>query len=127
MEFIGQDAFRRIGGNILADGNNPTFSSQDGVLFNKAKTLLIQCPDNKASYSIPSTVKTIGLDAFMWCFKLQSVTIPSSVDSLAPGSFDNCGLTSVVIPWSIKSIPESAFFYCNQLKQVTIPSSVSEI
>jgi len=63
---------------------NTIFSSQDGVLFNKEKTELIQFPSNSPmkDYTIPDTVTTISEFAFGGCSQLQSVTIPESVMSI---------------------------------------------
>jgi len=46
---------------IPVDTANPVYSSLNGVLFNKSQTILLQCPEALAgSYSIPSTVTSIG-------------------------------------------------------------------
>ena len=50
---------------ITVDALNPTYSSVDGVLFDKSQTTLIQCPGGKAgSYAIPNSVTSIGDHAF---------------------------------------------------------------
>lgn len=78
------------------DGNNPSFTSVDGVLFNKDKTTLIACPLTKSgSYTIPSTVTRIGETAFLLCAGLTSVVIPESVKTIGSESFYGCkGLNS---------------------------------
>lgn len=93
--------------NINVDPNNQAYSSVEGVLFNKDKTVLIKYPDNKPqkSYTIPNSVKIIEAEAFK-------------------GSLN---LTSVLIPGSVAFIGDSAFFYCLRLTEVTIPSSVVKI
>jgi hypothetical protein len=84
-------------GLISVDGGNPNYSSLDGVLFDKSRTGLLQCPTSKTgSYSIPSSVSYIGSEAFSNCNSLTSITIPSSVNSLGSSAFSNCsGLISV--------------------------------
>ena len=63
---------------IMADALNFTYSSLDGVLFDKNQTTLIQYPEGKAgSYIIPSGVTRLGNSAFNACFSLTSVTIPN--------------------------------------------------
>jgi len=60
---------------ITVDAGSANFSSQDGVLFNKVKTTLVAYPAGKTgSYAIPSTVTSIGDDAFYGCASLTSVT-----------------------------------------------------
>jgi outer membrane protein assembly factor BamB len=113
---------------ITVDGLNPFYSTVAGVLFNKNRTTLIQCPGGKAgSYTIPNSVTSIGDSAFGGCSKLTSVTIPNSVTSIGDSAFEGCSrLTSVTIPNSVTSIGDRAFAWTG-LTSVTIPSSVTTI
>jgi hypothetical protein len=67
------------------------------VLFNKAKTTLIQYPTGKTgAYTIPNSVTSIGSNAFADCKKLTSVTIPAGLASIGDYAFYGCGgLTSI--------------------------------
>ena len=115
---------------IKVDTNNKNYSSQDGVLFDKNKTILIKYPTGniRKTYEIPNNVTSIGDLAFYNCFNLTSIKIPSSVTSIGYEAFENCdGLTSVVIPNGVTSIDYYAFYSCNSLKSVTIPESVTSI
>ena len=128
---IGDKAFSYCSGltSVTVDAANPNYSSGDGVLFDKRQTALIQCPGGKTgSYTIPSSVTSIGDYAFSDCSGLTSVTIPSSVTSIGNYAFSNCnGLTSVTISASVTSIGERAFSSCSGLTRVTIPASVTSI
>ncbi len=114
---------------ITVDPGNPAYSSVAGVLFDKSQTTLIEYPAGKAgSYTIPSSVTSIGLDAFWACTSLTSVTIPNSVTNIGDDAFGECiSLTNVTIPNSVTSIGDYAFSYCTSLTSVTIGSSVSSI
>ncbi|KAB2653079.1 MAG: leucine-rich repeat domain-containing protein, partial [Verrucomicrobia bacterium] len=108
---------------------NTTFSSNDGVLFNKAQTSLLSFPNGKArGYTIPNSVTSIGSWAFANCNGLTSVTLPNSVTSIGSWAFANCtGLTSVTLPDSVTSIGSWAFANCTGLTSMTIPDSVTSI
>jgi BspA type Leucine rich repeat region (6 copies) len=82
---------------ITVATNNPTYSSANGVLFDKSQTMLIQCPTGlRGSYTIPGSVTSIGDDAFYECESLTSVTIPGSVTSIGYYAFGGSpSLTSV--------------------------------
>ena len=93
----------------------------DGVLYDKAVTILINYPAGKSdtSFVIPNSVTTLGEGAFAFCTSLTSITIPTSVTSIEPGAFVFCtSLTSIEIPKSVTSINYDAFFGCTQLMQV---------
>lgn len=117
ITFIGDWAFQCFNGSINVDKNNPNYSSLDGILFNKNRTELLQCPvSKKGNYIIPSSVTTIGRYAFDHCIGLTAITIPSSVISIKEGAFSHCtGLTSLKIPSSVTSIGLRPFSYCTGL------------
>uniref|UniRef100_UPI0037DDC2AC leucine-rich repeat domain-containing protein n=1 Tax=Methanomethylophilus alvi TaxID=1291540 RepID=UPI0037DDC2AC len=109
---------------------NTAYVSENGVLFNKSKTSLIQYPAGKtdSAYTIPDSVTSIGNYAFFGCTSLTSVTIPDSVTYIGYDAFFGCtSLTSVTIPDSVTSIGYDAFFGCTSLSSVTIPDSVTSI
>ena len=129
---IGDRAFEGCTGltSITVDEKNQNYSSVDGVLFNKEKTEFIQYPAVKegASYTVPSSVTSIGHSAFKSCTGLASVIIPDSVKSIGSYAFYDCtGLTCITIPDSVKSIGSYAFYDCTGLTSVTISDSVSSI
>ena len=117
---IGNQAFSANSGLITVALDNPFYSSNDGVLFDKNRYKLIHCPLSKSgSYSIPSTVISIEDGAFEGCNELTSITIPSSVTSIGKIAFYYClGLSSITIPSSVTSIGERAFWYNNALINV---------
>ena len=78
--------------------------------------------------TIPSSVTSIGTDAFIDCISLTSITIPSSVTGIGSYAFQGCtSLTSITIPSSITGIGSFAFLYCSKLttmvmKGTSVPS-----
>lgn len=113
---IGSEAFIYCD-SIYVDNANQNFSSEDGVLYDKMKTKLISCPSIRTgSFTIPSSVTSIGNWAFEYCYDLTSITLPSSLTTIGGGSFWDCTkLTSVSIPSTVNSIGPSAFAYCTGL------------
>ena len=65
---------------FIVDPKNPSFSSEDGVLFDKGKETLLHCPAKKSgTYTIPNGIKSIGEYAFDSCENLISIIISNSV------------------------------------------------
>lgn len=83
--------------SIDVDSENPNFSSENGVLYNKDKTVLVMCPNGKkGEFIIPDHVTTIGDYAFHYCASVTSMTIPSSVTNIGKYAFYYCNfLTSL--------------------------------
>ena len=90
---IGDYAFSACTSMTAIDVNsgNTHYASVDGVLFNKAKTTLIQYPAGKVrSISIPEGVTTIGNQAFYAASHLSSVTVPGGVMAIGSYGFASC-------------------------------------
>lgn len=115
---IGKYAFADCGANIYVDPKNPAYSSMDGILYNKIKTIIIQCPLYKAGkLTIPSSVNIIGPAAFNHCSNLTEIIMPEYVSVINSESFYGCkGLTSITIPKGVSSIKKHAFYGCKGLK-----------
>lgn len=106
--------------SITVSPNNPQFSNEEGVLFNKDKTTLILCPIGKeeTSYTIPDSVIRIGKNAFLDCRHLKSITIPDTVTEIGESAFSWCTLESITIPDTVTLIGKGAFHGCESLKSV---------
>jgi len=114
---------------ISVAAGNPDYASDSlGVLFNKTETTLIEAPANITSYTIPTSVTSIGDYAFSECFSLMNINIPSSVTSIGDHAFDGCtALTSVNISLGVASIGVEVFSGCVALPSISIPSSMTSI
>jgi len=116
--------------SITVDSSNSTFSSIDGVLFNKDKTKLICYPTGKkeTAYSVPVSVTSIGMYAFQECSRLKEITIPSGITNIDTCAFSGCSsLLDITIPNTVTGIAGLTFSGCSSLTSITIPSSVTYI
>jgi hypothetical protein len=128
VERIGLGAFGNCEAllRIEVQSENPTYSSADGVLFDKANKAIFQYPVGKPekTYTIPPWVEAIGDCAFVKAKNLTEVIIPEGVRVVGLRAFDEASqLQTLVIPASVKTIRENAFFGCTSLANISVPSS----
>ena len=88
---------------FVVDENNPIYSSDKGLLFNKEKTKLLKVPKD--------------ID-----FSLN--ILPESVCEIGDSAFGGCQIKEIRIPNTIKIIGNKAFSCCCKLKCVYIPDTV---
>ncbi|MDO4816750.1 MAG: leucine-rich repeat protein, partial [Bacillota bacterium] len=129
---IGDSAFSGCSNltSISVASNNPKYSSDNGVLFNKDKSTLLSYPAGKSgtSYIIPNSVTAIGYRAFFSCSNLTSISIPDSVTTIGDSAFWGCeNLTNISIPDGVTTIGYRAFYKCDSLTSISIPDSVTTI
>lgn len=115
--------------SITVDSENLNYLSENGILFNKEKTTIIQYPGAKqGAYTIPESVTKIGYAAFSNCWGLTYINIHNNVTSIENEAFYRCeNLNNVIIPEGITVIERNTFARCFNMKWVKIPSSVNEI
>ena len=67
------------------------------------------------------TIIAIGDTAFLQCYKLTNIIIPSTIITIGEDAFYECNnLTNITIPNSVTSIGEGAFSGCSSLKELRI-------
>lgn len=116
--------------NIFVDLNNPKYSSENGILFNKDKSILLQYPANNqtSAYSIPNSVTTIGSNAFLNCTNLVKINIPETVVQIEINAFNNCSsLASITIPDKVSRIEYGTFLDCVSLSEINLPNNLEYI
>ena len=91
MTSIGDGAFGGCSGltTITVDADNPIYDSRNNcnaIIETATKILLYGCKNTV----IPSSVTSIGENAFNGCKGLTSVTIPNSVTSIGYRAFYDC-------------------------------------
>lgn len=137
---------------VYVDENNTKFNSQDGIVYNKAKTKLIygvgfnssavlEIPDTVVEIcdnafngnsairymNLPESLKVIGNRAFTYT-KLVELNLPDSVEQLGNMAFQDCEkLVNVKMSQNLKKIPNQCFYGCDSLKKVDWLNNVEEI
>ncbi len=115
---------------FYVDSENPKYTSESGVLFDKNKTTLIQYPPAKAdeTYAVPNSVITLGRGAFAFSNNLTSITLSSNLKTIETAALSNClRIQTLELPSSLTSIENEAFASCIALTTINIPASVTSI
>ena len=73
---------------------------------------------NLRSVTIPSTIKTIAQYAFYQCSKLTEITIPEGVTSIGKGAFSYTAISTITIPSTVTSVGDKPFYSCQALTSV---------
>ena len=139
--------------NINVVKENGSFSSLNGVLFNKNQTVLIKYPAGKQQtvYTVPGTVTEIGGNAFAGAAKLADITLPDSINKIGLSAFSgtafynrknfvngvlylgkcvidvDTNITYCHLREGTEVIAEGAFLGCSKLKSIIIPTSVTAV
>lgn len=81
--------------------------TSDGLIISGNK--ILKCRPWATSVTIPSSVTTIAKNAFLNCWQLNSVIIPNNVTTIGEKAFYNTRLKSVTIGTGVLSIEADAF------------------
>lgn len=131
-----------------------------GVCLDLSRTDITEIKDsefanlqNLAHIKLPSTIETIGANAFSGCLILKTVNFPNSITTIGTEAFKSCKslysadlsqtqltiinqqtfydcstLTAVTLPETITTgIDGSAFSLCVSLRQINLPSQLNAI
>ena len=138
--------------NVTVASDNAYLSSQNGVIFNKDKTVLLWYPKGKpdTSYTVPAGVikleedsfrdigalisvtlpnglKRIGDRVFHTCTNLTTLNLPSSLESIGFSSLQRIKVRSMVVPENITALDGYFLAGCPGLTSVELPSTLTEI
>ena len=129
--------------NVAED--NANLSSIDGVLFDKVTHTLVKYPAAKrgnaytvpegteaimnnafentvlTQVAIPSSVRFIGGNAFLFCKQLTQIILPEGVEEFGSSPFQWCSnLVKADLPASLTTIKSNPFLRCEKLKEIVI-------
>ncbi|MEP3837159.1 MAG: leucine-rich repeat domain-containing protein [Algibacter sp.] len=151
---VGGDATDEVAvqGSTLAALDIPSTVENGGVTYTvtSVETLAFQNNSTITSLTLPSTLKTIGSNAFNNCSSLAldpldlthvtsvgsyafyqsslitSVIVPDGI-TFADGVLRNTGLTSFTIPASWTTLPNQMLRDCTSITSINIPSTVTSL
>jgi hypothetical protein len=110
---IGAGSFSGCSGMtaITVDADNLSYSSADGVLFNKNQTVVVEWPSGRGgSYTLPNSVTNIGASAFQSCIALTNITVDAGVTAIGIHAFVGCtSLTALYFDGSSPAGAAGAF------------------
>lgn len=134
---------------ITVAKTNRYFSSINGILYNKKKTVLLYYPGCRSLkvFKLPKSVKSIdgwalseasikkmivggkmkkvGKKAFSYA-DIKTVVFKKGLKVIGKSAFENASVNEVVLPDTVKRIEDKAFSLC-PLKKINIPTSVNSI
>ena len=115
---------------INVDSENQTFSSENGILYNKDKTAIVQYPRAKKGeeYVFLDSINKVNNYAFVYCGNLKRIIVNDEVTEIGTDAFSYCNnLTEIKLSKKINIISKNAFYNCISLESIDIPDGVSEI
>lgn len=112
---------------ISVSGANSHYIGKDGVLLNADATRIVWFPMGKSgSYTLPSTVTSIGDYAFKEC-SIETFEFPDNITALGTGVFMDSKVREVKMPGSLRLLPTATFQGCRQLRVVRLGSKTEMI
>lgn len=115
---------------------NQVYTSENGVLYNKDKTVLLKYPNNKNNssnqaihtFQIPDSVIKVYSKAFCNNKSLEYVKLGSEVTLVGNYAFSNCTkLTKIDFNNKVIKIGSRAFDNCTSLSEVNLPNSLTTL
>ena len=138
--------------SVTVASDNTYLLAENGVIFNKDKTVLLGYLPGKpdASYTVPASVtklgdytfskvsaltsvtlpdglKTIGSNTLWKCENLTTLNLPSSLESIGSHSIYHIKVSSMVVPENIKVLDAFFLALCPELTSVELPSTLTKI
>ena len=107
---------------------HPEYSSEDGILYNKDKTELLDCPPaRKKPVIVPETVVKIGKSAFKGCEELTEIQLPEGLGYIGEDAFMRCKkLRRLDLPENVYWIAPHALTLCTQLRSLHFSAHIEK-
>lgn len=121
---------------IIVDSRNETFSSSQGLLYNKDQTILLRYPmsstiSNVRTFELPAGLIKINDFAFANVTSFQTIVFNDTLQEIGNHAFDNCEslkqLDFSENNQQLTKIGNYAFYKCSNLVQIELPLSVTSL
>lgn len=125
---IGESAFngcRNVAFSFEVSPSNPNYMSDNGMLYSKDGSILIQGRNVKSFVASPNLVK-IDAGAFLRCHELLTVDLSRAVglQEIGTAAFQMCTeIETVAMSPGVKSISNNAFAECDMLSQIDLQTA----
>ncbi len=115
--------------SITVAKENPAYTSQDGVLYNRGKSILLLYPpqlDTEIVF-LPPSVTAIAPRAFAWNDHIRNVWLHDGITAILDDAFYYCNQLSYIrLPSTLTYMGYSIFYHCNSLSSLALPASLTE-
>ena len=112
---------------VVVDKDNTEFTTEDGILFDKGKTVLLFYPRGRdvKKYEVPDGVDKIAEGAFSGQPYIEEVVFPDSTTAIEKRAFAHCSsLREVHLGKSLKKIGIESFAY-TAIERIALPPNAS--
>ena len=115
--------------SIDVSSDNKYLSSENGVLFNKDKTMLLKYPAGKKeeSYNVPQGVTSLGAGAFSNSTYLKHLTLPENFQEIKAFAFADCSSIETIYSDGVTSIGSNAFDNCFDLMSIEFNGNLESL
>ena len=112
---------------LTVDPDNPYMSAENGMLFNKDKTVTIAMSMGyEGTYVVPESVRTIGPWTFEKCFKIDHIVISEGTEVISYRAFMLCSyLKSIEIPSTVTYMDFTLITELTGLESITVAAGNS--
>lgn len=114
---------------IEVSPENPVFSSENGVLYNKERTVLLRCPGGyEGALEVPGGVTALADAALRGCSALTGLNLPESLRKIGYAALEGCfRLETLTVPPLVEAIGQDALVGCVNLKTLTVTGAETAI
>jgi len=127
---------------VINEDNNYFCVDENGILYNKDKTVLMVYPNARVriekdrdgniikggEITLPDSVKKINATAFYLSTEIYKVNFNEGLEEVGDYAFMKCyNLSNITLPSTLKKIGTDGFSYCDSMTELEIPAGVSEL